>query len=176
MRPTITRTGAAWAGAVALLLAVAATAPSVVAQEKDKKAPLYLGVAEVGDFSVGESTHKGFLTILKATPTAQKETDVLVQAHVNVRNDGDTPVTITYRGVVDGDHVHPLTYSVTVAPGAWDLSTVQIQCNATLAGRHTIEIQAEVAGASAGSGAGRVTFGSRSMLVVQFGPIFNPPG
>jgi len=156
------------------------------AQEKDKKAPLYLGVAEVSQPQVVDSAQKGFVTVLKATPTAQKATDVLVQAHLNVRNDGELPATITYRGVVDGNHVHPLTYTVTVAPGAWDLSTVQFQCNGIPAGQHTIEIQAEVAwpptpwtpptgGASAGSGAG-VTFASRSMLVVQFGPIFHPPG
>ena len=150
-------------------------APSVVAEEKDRKAPLYLGVAETQDFSP-VPVQKGFVPIMKATPTAQKDTHVLVQADLNVRNDSDSPVTITYRAMLDGHHVHPLMFTVTVAPATWDLSHVQIQCNAIPAGQHTIELQAEVAGASTGSDAGVVTFGSRSMLVVQFGPIFNPPG
>jgi hypothetical protein len=163
---------AALSGAL-LIISLASAVPGG-AQEKDKKAPLYLGVAEVGDINVVDTATKGFVTVLKATPTAQKETDLLVQAHLNARNDTDAPVTITYRVVADGTHVDPLTFSTTVAPGAWDLSTVQFLCNAVPAGQHTIEVQAEVAGASAGSGPG-VTFAARSMLVVQFGPIVNPP-
>ena len=93
MNPNFTRSRAAFVGGLMVVVAVAVAAPSVVAQEKDnrrpgpprarQKAPLYLGVAEMQDFSP-VPVQKGFVPIMKATPTAQKDTDVLVQADVNV--------------------------------------------------------------------------------------------
>lgn len=171
----------ATAGAAILTLALVWVVPPALAQESGKPkqgaepakkpASLYLAVQEVSDPLTIDSGQKDFVTVIKAAPTLDTEGDMIVQAILNVRNDGDVPVTVTYRGVLDGDHVHPLTFNVTVPPGAWDLSTVQIQCNSIRPGQHTIELQALVA-----EGQSTVTFADRLMTIIEFRPIWNPPG
>lgn len=145
--------------------AVAGGADKAVATgTPNKKAPFSVAVLEVTDPVVIDSATKDFVPIVKAAPSAKKDTIMAVQATVNVRNEGDGPATVTYRAVLDGDHVHPTTYSVTVAPGSWDLSTAGFDCNLR-AGQHTLEVQAQVSQAS-----GSVVFAARSLFVVQ-GPI-----
>lgn len=140
--------------------------------EKEKQSPLKLGLQEASDSLVIDDSENGFVTVLDATPTAKTDTDMVVQGTLNVRNDGDAPAEVTYRCMLDGETSYSLAYTVTIPPGAWSLSPVQIQCDAFDAGKHTVELQAQVLQAKGGS----VRFGSRSMFLVQFGPIFSPPG
>lgn len=109
------------AGAAILTLALVWVVPPALAQESGKPkqgaepakkpASLCLAVQEVSDPLPVDGGQKDFVTVIKASPTLDTEGDMIVQAILNVRNDGDVPVTVTYRGVLDGDHVHPLTFN-----------------------------------------------------------------
>jgi hypothetical protein len=82
-------------------------------------------------------------------------------------NDSRVELRVVHNGHVEGDAV----FADTVADGASTTAPVSYVCNSMTPGPNTFSLEVRQA-----DGASNVVVGARSLQIVQFGPIFHPPG